>query len=54
MAGLEDYICGSVPKFSVYIDSIRHRKYNRNLQFAHTNNVYIDGNSICHMYAPSN
>ena len=33
---------------------VHYRKYNRNLQFAHVRNVYIDGNSICHMYAPSN
>ena len=46
-----NYTCGGVPK----IFSVHYKKYNRDLQsFAHVRNVYIHGNSICHMYAPSN
>ena len=45
-----NYTCGGVPK----IFSVHYKKYNCDLQFAHVRNVYIDGNSICHMYVPSN
>ena len=32
---------------------VHYRKYNRDLQLRNVYNI-IDGNSICHMYAPCN
>ena len=47
--GVKLYMWGCFEIFSVH-----YRKYNRDMQFAHVRNVCIDGNSICHMCAPSN
>ena len=47
--GVKLYMWGCFEIFSVH-----YRVYNRDMQFAHVRNVCIDGNSICHMCAPSN